>query len=516
MAKEPSTRLRDGRGAAKPTQRQRVTAHETETAVPAHVGAEPRPSHPDGSVRPRRPLQTWEVAAISVGFMGPVMAMSLNGIGVAGLVGKAVPLTFLISFAGTLLVAYGFIRLTRHFDHAGSVYALSGSTLGPRAGFFGGFALLGTYLFLAACILGACAVFFEAMAQAIGWQLPGWTWIVVMVVASLGALALNVRESKVTARVLLGIGFVGIAMMLILAAVIIIRVATGNAPATTGLDLTTFLPGDASPIALMTASVFGFLSWAGFESGTSLSEETDEPKRVIPKALLLSVVGGGLVYVVVMFAQTIGFGTDEAGITAFAEASSTLTTLAEQYVGAWFATLIAVIAFCVAFAALLSSTTAASRLLFALARDGFGPRAFAKQHPVTGVPVTSVVATVMIVVAMSVALGAFGATSVDVYYWYATIGTLCMVVAYAMASVGVIRFALRAGSGIPKWELIIPILGLAYLVYVYVIQVVGQEAPYTYFPWIAGAWCVLGLIIVLARPSLAGRIGLRLTSEDMD
>ncbi|WP_291277922.1 hypothetical protein [Galactobacter sp.] len=53
--------------------------------------------------------------------MGPVMAMSLNGIGVAGLVGKAVPFTFTVSFVGTLLVAYGFVRLLRKITHAGSV-----------------------------------------------------------------------------------------------------------------------------------------------------------------------------------------------------------------------------------------------------------------------------------------------------------------------------------------------------------------------------------------------------------
>ncbi|CAG7845043.1 Putrescine importer PuuP [Pseudoclavibacter triregionum] len=471
---------------------------------------------PGGGVRPRRPLRTWEVTAISIGFMGPVMAMSLNGIGVAGLVGKAVPFTFILSFAGTLLVAYGFIRLTRRIDHAGSVYALSGATLGPRAGFFGGFALLGTYLFLAACIAGACAVFFEAMAEQLGWALPGWAWIAVMVVVAIAALALNVRESRVTAQTLLGIGFVGIAAMLVLAVVIIVRVGSGDAPVSTGIDLSVLTPGDAPLSALMTASVFAFLSWAGFESGTSLSEETTEPRRVIPKALLLAVVIGGIVYVLVMFAQMIGFGTDEAGQAAFAEASSTLTALAAAYIGPWFSVLIAVIAFCVAFASLLSATTAASRLLFALARDGFGPARLAEQHPTTGVPIPSVIVTTAIVLAMAVGLALGGATSVDVYYWYATIGTLCMVVAYAMASVGVIRFALRPSSGIPRWEIIIPILGIAYLAFVYVIQVVGQEAPYTYFPWIAGAWCALGFVIVLARPALAARIGARLTTEDLE
>ncbi|WP_435821716.1 APC family permease [Micrococcus luteus] len=466
--------------------------------------------------RPRRPLRTWEATAISIGFMGPVMAMSLNGIGVAGLVGKAVPFTFLISFTGAMLVAYGFWRLTRRIDQAGSVYALAGTTLGARAGFFGGFALLGTYLFLAACIVGACAVFFEAMAAQLGWDLPAWTSWAVMAASCAGALALNVRESRVTARTLLAIGFIGIAAMLALSAVIIVRVASGDAPAATGLDLSTLLPGEASPSALMTASVFAFLSWAGFESCTSLSEETDEPRRVIPRALILSVVIGGIVYVLVMFAQTVGFGTDPAGVEAFAGASSTLTTLAAAYIGPWYAVAVAVIAFCVAFASLLGSTAAASRLLYALARDGFGHPRLGERHPHTGVPVPSVVATLAVTAAMAGALAAAGAASVDVYYWYATIGTLCMVVAYGMASVGVIRHALRPGSGIARWEIILPILALAYLAFVYAVQVIGQEAPYTMFPWIAGAWCLLGLVITLVRPELAARIGARLATEDLE
>lgn len=466
------------------------------------------------ATRPKRALRTWEVAAISVGFMGPVMAMSLNGIGVAGLTGPQVPFTFMVAFAGTLLVAYGFVRLTRRISHAGSVYALAGSTLGPRAGFFGGFALLGTYIFFAACIAGACAVFFEAMAAEIGWQLPGWAWLVVMAAVTLAALALTIRESTVTARTLLGIGLVGIVVMLVLAVIIVFRVGVGAAPVSTGVDLSVLLPGAAAPSAIITASVFGFLSWAGFESGTSLSEETQNPKRVIPKAILLAVIVAGVVYVFVMFAQTIGFGTDEAGVAAFAGASSTLTTLATTYVGPWFAVLIAVIAFCVAFGALLSVVTAASRLIFALARDGFGPSSLAAQNPRTGVPTRSVIVTVALVAVMSLGLGLLGATSVDVYYWYATIGTLCMVVAYGMTAVGVIRHTLTPDSRIRRWELVFPVLGLAYLAFVYAIQVIGQQAPYSYFPWIAGAWCLLGLVIVLARPKLAERIGQRLILED--
>jgi amino acid transporter len=462
----------------------------------------------------KRPLGTFEITAIGIGFMGPVMAMSLNGIGVAGLVGKSVPFTFLVAFVGTLFVAYGFVRLTRKITHAGSVYALAGTTLGPKAGFFGGFALLGTYIFFAACIVGACAVFFEAMLAEMGVVLAPGMWMIVAAVVGVAALALNLRESAIVARTLLGIGFVGIRAMLILAIVIIVKIAAGDAPVSTGIDLSTLTPGDAPITAIMTAAVFGFLSWAGFESGTSLGEESDDPKRHVPRAVLLAVIIGGLVYVFMMFAQTIGFGTDQAGIDAFANASSTLTTLASTYIGPWFAVLISIIAFLVAFGALLSSSTAASRLLFALARDGFGPKAFARLNERTQVPSASVTVAVLLTTVMALVLGVFGATSVDAYYWYATMGTLCMVVAYGMTAVGVIRHMFTPNSGIKKWEVIFPLLALAFLIYVYVIQIVGQEPPYTYFPWLAGAWCIVGLIIVLSQPQLAKRIGARLTVED--
>lgn len=460
-------------------------------------------------------LRTPEVAAISVGFMGPVMAMSLNGIGVAGLVGASVPFTFAVSFLGTMLVAYAFIRLTGYVTHAGSVYALSGVTLGARAGFFGGFALLGTYLFFAVCIAGACAVFFQAMMAELGLAFADGLWILIPVVVGALVLVLNLRESAVTARTLLAIGMIGILVMLILGVVIVVRVASGSAPVSTGLDLSTLAPGGAPLSAIMTASVFGFLSWAGFESGTSLSEEAEDPRKTIPRALGAAVVLAGLIYTFMMFAQTIGFGTDEAGVAAFAGASSTLTTLSSTYIGAWFAVLISMIAFLVAFASLLSSTAAAARLLFALARDGFGPAVFARTSPSTGVPSPAVVLVTVFTVIVVCLSGVLGAGSVDVYYWFATIATLCMVVAYGMTSVGIIRFILRPGSAVPRWELILPVLGLAYLVFVYAVQIIGQEAPYTWFPWMAGAWCLIGLIIVIARPALAERIGKRMTAEDL-
>ncbi len=456
-------------------------------------------------------LKLWQAIAISVGFMAPVLAMSLNGIGVAGLVGPSVPLVFVIAFAGVGAVAYGFVRLTSYFNHAGSIYGLVGITVGPRAGFFGGWALLGTYVFFAACTMASCGVFLEAFFMQAGFG-SGPPWLLVALLGAAVVLALNIRESAVAANVLLLIGGIGIAAMLVLAAVIFGRAATGSAPNGQAIDVvSTFTAGDTSFGTLMAASVFAFLSWAGFESCSSLGEETEDPRRNIPRAIAGAVVLNGLLYVLMMFAQTIGFGTDAAGIEAFAGSTSSITDLAAAYVGEWFAVVLAFCALAVALASTIGSTAAAGRLLYALARDGFGPKQLGELNG-HGVPGNAVIAVVVVSFGLCAGLGLTGQGAFDAYYWYATIAVLCMLVAYSVASAGVIYFTLKGHNTIPKWEIAIPVLGIGYLLFVFWEQR-GTDWPYTLFPWIAGAWCLIGLLVVLLAPSIAQRVGAHLTEE---
>ncbi|MFE0377583.1 APC family permease [Streptomyces inhibens] len=466
------------------------------------------PDHPHTS----RKLRLWEALALSVGLMGPTLAMGLNGAGVAAAVGKAVPLVFLLGLLGVGLVGYGFWRLTQHFHHAGSVYALAGATIGPRAGFFGGFALLGTYLAFLVCTLAATGVFAHAFLHALGFTSTG-PWAAVAAVAALGVTLLNSRDTRLTARTLLIAEGIGIAAMLLLALVVLGRTGTGTAPRHQSFDLSVFAPGEAGYAAIMTATVFAFLSWAGFEACASLGEETDDPRRNIPRALAGSVLLTGVLYVLMMFVQTIGFGTDDKGVREFAGAESALVTLSGSYVGTWFSLVIAFTAVASAFAAALSSSAAAARMVSALARDGFGPAGLARTDPATGAPTRALRLCGAVAVAITAVMYGLGTTAFDTYYWYATIGVLCVLVVYAVAGAGVIVFTLSRRGNIPRRELVIPLAGLGYLCFVFYQQSTGQSAPYTYFPWIAAAWCATGLAVVLLAPSLARRIGARLTSE---
>lgn len=83
----------------------------------------------------RRELRFREAIALSIAIMTPTAAMSTGAIQPAVLTGRAAPLVYVVAVVAIGFVAYGFMQLTRHFSHAGSVHAFAGATLGSRAGF---------------------------------------------------------------------------------------------------------------------------------------------------------------------------------------------------------------------------------------------------------------------------------------------------------------------------------------------------------------------------------------------
>src|SRR3954454_14196743 len=167
----------------------------------------------------RRELRFWEASASSVGSMAPTAAMALNGVVPASLVGRAVPLAFLFAAIAIALISYSFIRLTTYFNHAGSTYALAGVTLGPRAGFFAGWALLATYSCFIAANIAEIGLFGTSFLDGIGlWHNP--SWIVISLVAAGLVWQLAYGDVRVATRALLS--FEGISVTLILILIVVI------------------------------------------------------------------------------------------------------------------------------------------------------------------------------------------------------------------------------------------------------------------------------------------------------
>ena len=260
----------------------------------ATTRSDPVQDQPSGGLR--RELKFWETIALSIGIMAPTAAMALNGTAPAGLIGRAVPLAFIFATVGVLLVAYAFIRLSRYFSHAGSVYAFSGVTLGPRAGFFAGWALLGTYTAFCVASTAEAGTFGIAFFQEAN-IIPGidYVWIALVAAALIAVLAYG--DIRIATRSLLGLEGISVTLIVILMIVIVVKLIAGTAPGDQTITADAFkLPPGTTFSVVASASVFGFLSFGGFEGAASLGEESDNPRREIPRAIRNAVLGCGIFY----------------------------------------------------------------------------------------------------------------------------------------------------------------------------------------------------------------------------
>ncbi len=467
----------------------------------------------DGTGVLRRELRFWEAIGLSIAIMAPTAAMALNGVAIAGLIGAAVPLAFLFALGGILLVSYAFVQLTREVSSAGSVYALCGLTLGPRAGFLAGWALLGTYLCFTIGSVAEVGLFGQSFLASTGIA-DDADWIWIALVAGVVVAALSLVDVRIVTRSLLTMEGISVALIVILVVVIFVRILAGTAPGdqTFALGDALSLPGGTSLDTVATASVFGFLSFAGFEGAASLGEETAEPRRNIPRALFGAALGVGVFYLVVILAQTLGFGTDEAGVAAFAGSSSPLGDLSKAYVGSVLQDAINLGAAISALASGLGAVTAGARILFALSRDGFGG-GLGRVSPRTGAPVAALAVVLAVGLAGLVGQRLAGTNAANAFFYAGTIGVLLLLVAYAATNVGAIRHLFVRARRRPAWEVVIPVAAIVVVLFVIYKNVVGTSAPYDRFPWIALAWLVVGAVVVALAPGVTRRIGEALTRE---
>jgi amino acid transporter len=470
----------------------------------------------------RRNLSVWQAVGLSIALMAPSMAANLNPQPTAGLVGRAVPAAFFLAALGVLLVSYGFVRLCQYYQHSGSVYAFVGSTLGPRTGVVSGLALFATYTFYGVVTSTAAGILGTDFLDKVGvWNSsPDWAPFLIAGLALVVALWLTIVPARRGTTTLLLIEGATVALILVVCAVVLVRVISKSAPhnGAQHFTLSVFsVPHGTSTSTLFLGIVFGFLSFAGFEAAATLGEETAHPRRDIPRAVLGTAIFGGIYFTVVTAIEMMGFGADAKGVAAFSSSGSLLGDLGTSYIGSWVGDLVSLGAAISAFGCCLACMVGASRLLFAMNRDLVGAHGLSALTP-QGTPARAgaIVAVLMGAITVLCANG-FGANASEVFAWSGTIGTLILLVAYVLATMGAIKLVFfQHKMAVPRWQIVIPLAALVVLGYTIYRNVIPYppSGPPRWFPIVAGGWIVLCVLVVLVAGSAARRLGRNLAAEE--
>src|SRR6266566_2765645 len=340
------------------------------------------------------------------------------------------------------------------------------------------------------------------------WTLPGWptTPTGIRWRSRPGRLSGSSRPAGVrpTTRSVLAFEVVSVCLILVLMGAIVWRLAAGTAPAGQTLSGRVFvLPPGVGVSTLALAATAGFLAFAGFESAGSLGEESVVPTRMIPRAIVTAVAFGAVFYVACVTAQSLGFGTGAAGVSAFRHSQAPLGELAQRYVGTPLAALLDLGAVLSALGAGLGGVTVAARMMFAFGRDGLAARRLSGVSAATGVPRRALAVEMLFGLALLTAFRLAGTSALNVFFYLATIGTLSLLVMYVLTNVAAARHLGRRSL----WQVVAPAGGVplaGFVLYHNVWPV--PAAPYEFFPYLVLGWLAAGLIATAVIPGFSAKV----------
>jgi amino acid transporter len=435
----------------------------------------------------------------SITFMAPAIATALSiplGISYAG---GAAPLSVILALIACLIAANSIGELAKHLPSAGSFYTFVSHGIHPQAGF------LVAWVFLLGVIVGGPFLALQmgfvvagTLNQEWGWSNDLWWIWTVLVCLLIFALGYRGITASTRAGVLLGafeiLVFVGISLTLIVQAggdntLQVFGTHYANNPDYEGFS------------GVIAGSVFTILAFIGFEQAAPIAEEAHEPRRTIPRAIMLSCLVIGGFYILNTYASAVAFGPANM-INFTADDSNPWQNILAR--DAWGG-----IGFLLVFLALVNSIIAnqnaannsSTRTMFAMGRIRLLPQGFDRLNPF-GSPQWALLAQLVVSLAVALYLGfhydpvtGFALTAtilVDIFApMYILLNIACLtyfwrfrrdefnVVRHGILPIlGALAFipAFFAGAGIPAFSFISTL-----------------PSPLSYAGPVAGIWLLIGV-----------------------
>jgi amino acid transporter len=382
-----------------------------------------------------------EIAAQSIGTIAPSGTPGLVISVVFATAGNGTWLAYVFATLALLIVALQINVFATRVATPGALYVYAGLGLGPFAGVVSGWALLIGYIFTAAAVVNGTVYTTLSVLHSVGITSfdAGLTYGIA-VVAAVVAWWLAYRDIRLSTRTTLLIEIATIA--LILAVVVGYFVHRGNVVDAPQIQLEGV---DFEKLRL--GLVLAFFSFVGFESAAVLGAEAKDPHRLIPRSVIASVIGVGLLFIVSAYALTAGFRGVEPPLNT---AEAPLTTLANTFGGGIIGFLVSVGVALSFFACILGSINAAARVLYTLSRHGLFHGSAGSTHASNSTPHVAATLVAIIALGLAVSLSANGWAILDGYGILGSIATYGFLVSYLLVSLGA-PFYLRR-NGLLKWQ----------------------------------------------------------------
>jgi APA family basic amino acid/polyamine antiporter len=394
---------------------------------------QPAPSRSEPGLR-----RTLGLLETTVGGVGIILGAGIYALvgEAAGKAGDAVWLSFLVAAVMAAVIGLSYAELASAYPKAGADYEYSLQALGQRASFVVGWLIVIANLVAAAAV----AIGFGRYLSSFVDITPTAAAVLILVVATVVAFV-GIKQAVWVSIVLTVVELSGLVLV----------IAVG-VPHLGDVDLGEAQHGATGIFGAAALVMFAFL---GFQQIATLSEETVEAPRIIPRAMLLAIGITACLYVVVSVAAVSVLGWE-----ALADSKAPLADVAAEALGSEAEDVVAAIALFSTSNTILLVLVAASRMIYGMAGRRALPRFLAWVHPGVQTPARAILLSLLVSVgfALSGDLGLVaGATNFAVFIGFAAVNLSLIVLRYTRPG---LERPFRVPLSIGRMPLV-PLVGLA-------------------------------------------------------
>ena len=458
-----------------------------------------------------------DISASTMANIGPAYSFYFGFAGIVIMAGIGAPLVLVAAIIAIALLGNTLSQFSRAHPSTGGFITFVGKTFGGTSAVSTALMCGAGYIIAIASVLVISGGFLSMMITFyLNVNIP---WIIFSAVFTAGAMVMMFRGVAVSTK-LAGF-FFSFELLVLLVVAVATLIKHGGHLSAVPFNPSKITHGFSGLAAAFPLGIYLFIGW---ENSAALAEETNNPRRNVPRAVFMSIALMAVTYLVVAYATVSGFGYNG---TLLAAAAIPFISVAHDVAG-WLAFIAYLAGLTSTLGVLIAAVNSQCRLVFNAGREGLLPRWIGKVHPVRRTPVNAIITFVAVASAITLIwaighwIGGHGnsLSALNFFFESSTMGTLLILVVYFVANLALPFYyrKFRPQEFNVIKHLVLPVLGMAAIaVPVYYLCKPGQPTPYNWFPYAALGVLVVSVIysVLLVRrdPGLPGRVGSILADE---
>jgi amino acid transporter len=457
-----------------------------------------------------------DIAAATMANIGPAMSFYFGFGFLAYTAGLASPLTIIAAGIAILFLGNTLSEFTKVMPSTGGFITFIGKTFGARTGVTTAILTGAGYIAAMASVIAIVGGFFQMILQNYNVSgLESVPWIIWVLIFLAFAAFMMVKGITISTR-LAGFFFAfEMAIMIVVSIITLVKFhAHINFRPFEPKNITGGFKGLAEGFPL---AIYLFIGW---ENSAALAEETDNPRKNVPKAVFTSIVIMLVAYTFFAFSTVVGFSDNLKNLTG---AAVPFLTVAREVAAVllFFAFLAGMTS---TLGALIAGTNSQARLIFNAGREGLLPKFIGKVHDTRRTPVNALFTFLGLGLLI---IGVWGLghiigghpessqmSALTMFVESSTFGTILVLIVYGLSNLALPFYYKKHHPELFNAfrHAVLPGLGvIVILVPLYYLAKPGQPTPFNWYPYIALGVLVLAFIyasvLVKRDPGIGERVG---------